>query len=73
MLWPDGAFATKPRDGKYTLIPESEDEGFQDGEEDHPNPRGSNEHFTTTGELPRQTVVVRVIRELEDDFTHYKG
>jgi hypothetical protein len=25
------------------------------------------------GHLPPQTVLVRVLRELEDDFTHYKG
>lgn len=25
------------------------------------------------GKTPPQTVVVRVLRELEDDFTHYKG
>jgi len=26
-----------------------------------------------SGRLPPQTVLVRVLRELEDDFTHYKG
>ena len=28
---------------------------------------------TPRDRLPPQTVLVRVLRELEDDFTHYKG
>ena len=58
-----------------------EDEGFgegSDGEERRASQRaGVNLDFLNRdardGHLPPQTVLVRVLRELEDDFTHYKG
>ena len=61
-----------------------EDEGFGEGSviEDGEGRKtlqgaGVNLDFlkgdTGNGHLPPQTVLVRVLRELEDDFTHYKG
>ena len=62
-----------------------EDEGFGEGsvlEGEEGGPRSSqgatvNLNFlnggSRDGHLPPQTVLVRVLRELEDDFTHYKG
>lgn len=62
-----------------------EDEGFGEGSvvEDGEGRRSSqgaaavNLDFlngeSRDGRLPPQTVLVRVLRELEDDFTHYKG
>jgi hypothetical protein len=61
-----------------------EDEGFgegsviEDGEERKASQGAAvNLDFlngnTRDGHLPPQTVLVRVLRELEDDFTHYKG
>jgi hypothetical protein len=61
-----------------------EDEGFgegsviEDGEGRRTSQGGAvNLDFlngdSRDGHLPPQTVLVRVLRELEDDFTHYKG
>jgi hypothetical protein len=61
-----------------------EDEGFGEGSvieggEGRRSPQGAgvNLNFlngdSRDGHLPPQTVLVRVLRELEDDFTHYKG
>ena len=62
-----------------------EDEGFGEGSviedgEGRRAPQGAavNLDFLSggaarNGQLPPQTVLVRVLRELEDDFTHYKG
>lgn len=57
-----------------------EDEGFEEGSiADGERGQGAtiNLDFLDKGprsdELPPQTVLVRVLRELEDDFTHYKG
>ncbi|KAG5353911.1 hypothetical protein C0989_000154 [Termitomyces sp. Mn162] len=60
---------------------EDEDEGFADEEERRPQVAGGQQkeeqkYWRLRGlreGLPPQTVVARVIRELEDDFTHYKG
>ncbi|KAF7346150.1 AAA family ATPase [Mycena sanguinolenta] len=68
---------------------EEEDEGFAEGEEDaeavarqrkregkrrEPGDREVNyETVARKAGLPPQTIVARVIRELEDDFTHYKS
>ena len=61
-----------------------EDEGFGEGSvrEDREG-RGASQGAAVNldfldrdardGHLPPQTVLVRVLRELEDDFTHYKG
>ncbi|KAH9042264.1 hypothetical protein EDB85DRAFT_1918825 [Lactarius pseudohatsudake] len=57
-----------------------EDEGFEEGSiADGERGHGAtmNLDFLDKGsgsdKLPPQTVLVRVLRELEDDFTHYKG
>ncbi|KAN0139743.1 hypothetical protein V8E53_002405 [Lactarius tabidus] len=56
-----------------------EDEGFEEGSIAGERGQGSaiNLDFLDKGprrdNLPPQTVLVRVLRELEDDFTHYKG
>jgi hypothetical protein len=61
-----------------------EDEGFgegsviEDGEERKTLRGGAMNLDFLNGDakndrLPPQTVLVRVLRELEDDFTHYKG
>ncbi|KAG6853291.1 hypothetical protein C0991_005463 [Blastosporella zonata] len=63
---------------------EDEDEGFADEEEGQGRaaireaklPQGNQNYWRLRAQnegLPPQTVVARVIRELEDDFTHYKG
>ncbi|KAG6872828.1 hypothetical protein C0995_006128 [Termitomyces sp. Mi166 len=63
---------------------EDEDEGFVDAEERQPQIAGGKskqqkedrKYWRLRAQregLPPQTVVARVIRELEDDFTHYKG
>ncbi|KAJ7134513.1 hypothetical protein C8R44DRAFT_828990 [Mycena epipterygia] len=65
-----------------------EDEGFVEGDEDVDSERARNrkragkrrepddanyEVVAQKAGLPPQTIVARVIRELEDDFTHYKS
>ena len=62
-----------------------EDEGFGEGSaiEDEEGRRAPQQGAAVNldflnrdsrdGHLPPQTVLVRVLRELEDDFTHYKG
>ena len=58
-----------------------EDEGFGEGSDGEgrraSEGAGVNLDFLNRdardGHLPPQTVLVRVLRELEDDFTHYKG
>jgi len=58
-----------------------EDEGFGEGsiigDGERHEAGGVNLDFLNgdprDGRLPPQTVLVRVLRELEDDFTHYKG
>ncbi|RDB24453.1 hypothetical protein Hypma_008433 [Hypsizygus marmoreus] len=65
---------------------DDEDEGFAEGSQQQRTGKGrQREHVTFSKDpgpwrqqarhegLPPQTVVARVIRELEDDFTHYKG
>ncbi|KAF9005405.1 hypothetical protein BDQ17DRAFT_1303766 [Cyathus striatus] len=67
---------------------DDEDEGFEDGSEETEydvKSKGKQKEIAFSSEphawkkagekegIPPQTVVVRVIRELEDDFTHYKG
>jgi len=60
-----------------------EDEGFGEGSVEGGEGRNAPEGAAVNldflnrdarnGHLPPQTVLVRVLRELEDDFTHYKG
>jgi len=57
-----------------------EDEGFEEGSiADGERAQGATMNLefldkgSRTDNLPPQTVLVRVLRELEDDFTHYKG
>ncbi|KZT12216.1 uncharacterized protein LAESUDRAFT_691432 [Laetiporus sulphureus 93-53] len=47
---------------------DGDDEGFAEGSDDG---IGSGGH--QRDEIPPQTVLTRVVRELEDDFTHYKS
>ncbi|KAI0785196.1 hypothetical protein C8Q75DRAFT_893963 [Abortiporus biennis] len=63
--------------GKHGII--QEDEGFAEEPERVQSPRvGSKGNHTVQGDgiqnekLPPQTVLTRVVRELEDDFSHYK-
>ncbi|KZW01501.1 hypothetical protein EXIGLDRAFT_829977 [Exidia glandulosa HHB12029] len=61
-----GRFHSAPPDVPAEWRPpqaEADDEGF--AEEHVEQPQGDR--------LPPQTVLARVLRELEDDFTHYKG
>ena len=66
---------------KVTVVDAGEeDEGFEEGSiADGERGQGAtiNLDFLDKGSrsdnLPPQTVLVRVLRELEDDFTHYKG
>lgn len=55
---------------------EDEDEGYAEGPEDVHERRNQQARGTTSREqderVPPQTVLARVLRELEDDFTHYK-
>ena len=58
---------------------EDEDEGFAEGSDDVEDRRNgqANRHIPFAGQgtqngTPPQTVLTKVIRELEDDFTHYK-
>jgi hypothetical protein len=60
-----------------------EDEGFDEGsvieDGERPKTQGTTVNLdflnghAENDRLPPQTVLVRVLRELEDDFTHYKG
>ncbi|EJF61064.1 hypothetical protein DICSQDRAFT_106734 [Dichomitus squalens LYAD-421 SS1] len=55
---------------------EDEDEGFVEGAEDARDRRAYAAKAARDGEsgrVPPQTVLARVLRELEDDFTHYKS
>ncbi|KAI0078207.1 hypothetical protein K474DRAFT_1697183 [Panus rudis PR-1116 ss-1] len=45
----------------------SDDEGFVEGSE-----RRDQDHQAEDDRIPPQTVLVKVLKELEDDFTHYK-
>ncbi|GJE91753.1 Centrosome microtubule-binding domain containing protein [Phanerochaete sordida] len=48
----------------------AEDEGFVEGADEGRAKKGKGR---ADDALPPQTVLTRVLRELEDDFTHYKG
>lgn len=59
---------------------DDEDEGFEEGSDNHHrgvSAKGKRRKYAPfvdkQGNLPPQTVLARVLRELEDDFTHYKG
>ncbi|KZT64268.1 hypothetical protein DAEQUDRAFT_718247 [Daedalea quercina L-15889] len=55
---------------------ENDDEGFAEGSDDDLHPSLTQEgkgKEHQTDKLPPQTVLSRVIRELEDDFTHFKS
>lgn len=53
---------------------DDDDEGFVEGPEASRGPKGKGNPSKDRerGGLPPQTVLARVLRELEDDFTHYK-
>ncbi|KAI0366932.1 hypothetical protein BV20DRAFT_971239 [Pilatotrama ljubarskyi] len=58
-------------------LEEDEDEGYAEGPEDVHERRerqaGAARDRGQDGRVPPQTVLARVLRELEDDFTHYKS
>ena len=65
---------------EVTVADAGEDEGFEEGsiaDGERGERAAINLDFLDKGSrsdnLPPQTVLVRVLRELEDDFTHYKG
>lgn len=56
---------------------EEEDEGYAEGSDDYVHGRREQQERDAgargqDGRVPPQTVLARVLRELEDDFTHYK-
>ncbi|KAJ7696012.1 hypothetical protein B0H17DRAFT_1270306 [Mycena rosella] len=78
-------FRARMQEARAEEASSDEDEGFVEGEEDmearnqkragkqrEPDD-GNYEAVARKAGLPPQTVVARVIRELEDDFTHYKS
>lgn len=58
---------------KYTHGADAEDEGFAEESPKLGTKGKERERPAEDDRLPPQTVLVRVLRELEDDFTHYKG
>jgi Centrosome localisation domain of PPC89 len=76
--------ASQRRRGATVHDEEDEDEGFEEGDHDHEvrvgggwsssaaNPNVYSKAGQKKGAVPPQTVVMRVVRDLEDDFTHYK-
>lgn len=67
---------SKPKAPRDTV--DTDDEGFAEGSEDHQcgvggKGKGRQGVQFSDGKMPPQTVLARVLRELEDDFTHYKG
>ncbi|KAH9891935.1 hypothetical protein C8Q73DRAFT_763436 [Cubamyces lactineus] len=57
---------------------EEEDEGYAEGSDDYAHERRERQERDAgvqgqDGRVPPQTVLARVLRELEDDFTHYKS
>ena len=67
----DEQAATWLREHQQHRAEDTDDEGFVEGPE---NARDRRAYATrATGDrVPPQTVLARVLRELEDDFTHYK-
>jgi len=67
----DEGFAEGPEEPEHQGVGVQNPNGKQ---REHATPRepGPWRQDTQTERLPPQTVVARVIRELEDDFTHYK-
>ncbi|GBE85280.1 hypothetical protein SCP_0704670 [Sparassis crispa] len=70
-----------PHDFRARMQDQDDDEGFVDGSDEdedlvdsrHGGKGTAPERQGWSGKSPPQTVLVRVLRELEDDFTHYKG
>ncbi|OSD02411.1 hypothetical protein PYCCODRAFT_1410888 [Trametes coccinea BRFM310] len=57
---------------------DEEDEGYAEGPDDYAHERRESRAQAARGggeddRVPPQTVLARVLRELEDDFTHYKS
>lgn len=70
-FWLSGTVkARKPK----VRVDDEDDEGFAEGPEDdaQPQPSGKGKE-RESARVPQQTVLARVIRELEDDFAHYKS
>ncbi|KAH6911679.1 hypothetical protein BKA70DRAFT_861565 [Coprinopsis sp. MPI-PUGE-AT-0042] len=82
---PGRSAPSQQRRGATVQDEEDEDEGFEEGTSDHErvgarggwsssaaNPNVYKKEAQKKG-VPPQTVVMRVVRDLEDDFTHYKS
>ena len=59
--------------GKHARGADAEDEGFAEESPRLGTKGKERERADEDDRLPPQTVLARVLRELEDDFTHYKG
>jgi hypothetical protein len=59
---------------RVEIVDEEDDEGFVEGPEAPRDSKGKRNHSNGRERegLPPQTVLARVLRELEEDFTHYK-
>ena len=69
--WLLSRFATDMRSRIPGVGFDGGDEGFAEGLEEEIEARGRR--WQERNRDPPQTVLMRVVRELEDDFTHYKG
>jgi len=60
---------------RVEIVDEEDDEGFVEGPEAPRDSKGKRNHSNGRERegLPPQTVLARVLRELEEDFTHYKS
>ncbi|KAF4569937.1 hypothetical protein EYR40_008916 [Pleurotus pulmonarius] len=83
---PSPLWSIRPSVRERRMDESDEDEGFEEGEEEEPRRRGNappahsqpsapprQRPETSREPLPPQTTLTQVIRELEDDFTHYKS
>lgn len=69
--WLLGRFATDMRSRIPGVGVDCDDEGFAEGMDEEIMAR--ERRLQERERDPPQTVLMRVVRELEDDFTHYKG
>jgi len=69
--WLLSRFATDMKSRMPGVGADCDDEGFAEGLEEEIMAR--ERRWQERGRDPPQTVLMRVVRELEDDFTHYKG
>ena len=82
-MYRTGGSERAARDGDTSelaaVVDDEDDEGFVEGEDDaraaylRRNTKGKERAGNDEDDrVPPQTVIARVLRELEDDFTHYK-